>query len=737
MIIESVPITRYDILQKGLSEKPAGQDFASGKELVTLMFENRFEIFRVEQRSLQKIAQIDLMPQTAKAIDFTWSPDGVYICYSSSNPKVYCYNIGDPSLEKRTFSLFSDCKTRVSQLRWFESANYIENDYDCFKPMEVPEKDRKAPAVSFLECAMKCSYSHLYSVNKGLKKIQAIEHLFGQRQKISVVSGIDSEMMFRISFNCALDFIKLPLKDLIDGIAEAKNLKYEFSSDFSRLHFMFLRSGGVKESARPSFTLEQVTLDTSTITVYFKEYFFATFLLQMTKEVLANCRFNFFRSKEAFDEVKKLVQMFFGETQLTDFAVLNELCELIKFGKESDTFLKFFENIDLKKLNTLSETINNNLNIALDVYLECVYPSLQRVSAYWQDLKNLQVFFDIRKLPFLDGAKIASLERELNAMLKVIRNLIDVITDKKIELKNFCLFCFKWKVKASASLKGNDSPDFKYYCEAVVDYELLLKYLSSSRSIYLDDIIGTIYDQVVGAVESKYSLPLHLNDKELELEQETLERELGFSIEKANVWHSTPITQTNRELFQSISNFTIQSILESFLKGVASKVTLKYRVTLLNAFDEESQFNFTRNKDDSVGVNFMHENRLVQFILSDQELICQRPVALRYLNPDSYYSYSLIQPSNQIAIVDAAQLQSFRLYTSKLPEEENAREIARITIDASDPALLSPLLKEVSIHIANPDSKGYLNVKEYTAFRSNNKSLLSFLSEGKLSVIQL
>lgn len=738
MIEEPSPINRYDILQKALSERPIKQDFVSEKELITLMFENRFEIFRVEHRTLQKISQIDLMPQTAKAIDFTWSPDSTYICYSSSNPKVYCYNIGDPSLEKRTITLFNDCKTRVSQLRWFDSANYIQNDYDCFKPMEVPDKDRKAPAVSFLESCMKCSYSHFYSVGDGLKKIQAMEHLLNQKQKIAIVSGIDSEMIFRMSFNGALDFIKFPLKDFIESIADIKGLKYEFSPDFSHLHFMYLRADGVQELARPSFRLEQMTLNTSTISVYFKECFFATFLLQMTKEVLANCRFNYFRSKEAFDEVKKAVEVFFGENQLTDYALLSELCGLIKFGKDSDTFLKFFENFDLKKLHTLSETINNNLNIALDVYLECVYPSLQRVSAYWQDLRNLQVFFEVRKLLFLDASKIASLEKELNVMLKVMRNLIDAITNKKIELKNFCLFCFKWKVKASSSMKNNESPEFKYYNEAVVDYELLLKFLSSSRSIYLEDIIGTIYDQAVGTIESENSLPLHLNDKELELEQETLERELEISIDKTNVSPKNPITKTNRELFQSISNFTIQSIIDTFLKGVAAKISLKHRVTLLSGLHEEFQFSFHRNKDETIGINLMADSRVIQLVFNDEYFVCRKPVSLGFLNSNSFHSFSLIVPKSQVAVIDTVpEMNNYRVFISKLPEEEGARDSIKIKIEQSNNALLIPLLKEPGVQIMNPDSKGHLGIKEYTDFKSNNKNLLSYLSEGKLAIIPI
>jgi hypothetical protein len=737
MIEENSNSKREIVISKPLAQRMLKQSFVSGKELITLMFKNSFEVYRVDG-SLHKIAQIDKsqIGMNISAADYVWSPDGLTFCYSTSKPKVFCYNLGDPSIEKRTISSFNDSRKIVYNLRWFDSKYDILASYDCLRSLEDTEKKSKNPSQNLLESFLKCSYSHVFAMKEILNKIQTLEGLITKGGKITVLSGIDQDWILRLSFNGVLDFGKIQVGKYILLPDETKNMKYEFSNDFSKLYFMYLVQNNSELAGRNRFNLELTIIDCSDFSTHFKEYFLAFFSLQNIKEILSNVRIGYYSSKTTINEIRTKLKNFFGETDVMEEETLNELKNLIQWKSEGDTFLKFFENIDLKRLYELSESINNNFNILIDFFMESFYPSLQRASAYLQDLKHLMTYFECRKIDHINAEYINTMDTHLVAAMKTVHSLIEIIINKKLELKNFCLFCFKWKIKASPNAKNMESEEFRAYNESVFDFEILLKYLSSTKSIFLDDLIFSSEDEPLLKDELVQRSSLSIFDKNFEFEQEILEKELDLVIDKNQANTRSPIRKGLKEILRTVES-SLTPLFEDFIKSISNKVTLQSKTTLLEGVGEDFDFDLSKGRDKVVCSSLIQNNLFVYFNLQSDIISVNRPIYLNSNQQVPIHLYSFDYNNFMLSLINISsdathhRLQRFDLNdfwkdsTPIISEQLNEERV-----------ILEKVLKSPFITAHAESSHTVLNVKEITDMKTNFSNMFSVHSEGKLLIIQ-
>lgn len=474
---------------KVMSENPKKCEFLEGQAIIGVVTEVGLEIYRVKPQ-FERISLINTSELNNAGIrDFIIDPVGQLIIISTDKPKVQVFKLTEDE-DRRPYIIFNDADTAVKGFRVMQSGFNIKSSYHSFQ--RIHDRDINMPEASYsvVEKIFKSSFTHLFTIKENLNKIQKLESLIDIKNQIYFLYCIDG-LKIKASLNSLIDLFTLDLSEFIEGTFEI--LSIDSGAEIDKLNIL------VKS------TMEEGRINVSSVCFKFDqlsdnidEVFCLNYSLALVKEFLLNLKLGFFNAKTKFKEIGKKVQAFIGEMNIDEVSNLEELRWFIKFGyRSTENLPSFFEILDMKKLAEFHQFVLQNFGIVEDFVSESLKPGLSKILVILEDTKRINSRLNINSQSFIDVDAIDTFINSLRVLSKAIDQLLYRITDKKLEILNFFLFLFKWKMKSSANLKYNENPEYLKYYNALLDFKLLIKYLSSYSSICLEDLSAACESEII------------------------------------------------------------------------------------------------------------------------------------------------------------------------------------------------------------------------------------------------
>lgn len=545
------PSNLKNIIALNIKEKVIKAEFLINSNLLGIVFPKSLAIYRIDS-NFNKIFEYQErgFGNDDYIVDFAFSPSGQKVCLTFQKGKTICLNIENQDSEKRQTQIFSNSSDPSMFIHWTSTKNVIQTNFDCFRM--IKEDQNLKSQKNYLYNYVKPSFSHVFADKGNLLKIQAFEDMMENAGFFTILSMFEQNKKIKLSFDGILEFSETDLSNYFP-IELLSNMRYFWLDDYKSLNII-----GINPTSDNQFcSLVLYSLDTSNFNQYMREIFSFSWILGNLKESDTNIKLGIFKSRTILKTQKEAFSNWFSETLRHN----QDLPHIIKYfaqtgNTKSDDLFNFLKEIDVKMMLNLAENMNKFLKSLFEFFFECIYSQYQRIGAFLRDLKNASIQLKSKNVILLPLCEIIELEVLIENVIQTTEIVIKKILHKKLQIKNFFLFCFKSKFKLSGKTK--DRTEHKNFHDAIVDFELLFEFLSSRESMFLDDL-NADYNNVClinvnKNVSSLFTLPKNINQ-----ELEVLMTEIGVKKPKNEV-----IKEQNLGFFQIVNEIS------SKLKSVSS-----------------------------------------------------------------------------------------------------------------------------------------------------------------------
>lgn len=578
-----------------LKEKPGWMKLQCHSNLLGLIAHKKLVVYRIEL-GFHKIFEFEEknLQNNEKIIDFNFSPTSQKICLAFEKGKIICLNIEEPDNEKRQLHLFANSSQACSLIKWVESTKRIHSWFDCFRL--INEDSRPSNNRNYFYDYVKPSFSHVFADKANLLRIQSLEDLIDRRETISILSVVENLRTLRLAFNGVLEFGEIDLAKICP-MENLVRLEYCWLDQFKTLLTASLNGD------RSSCTLSVGWTNTHQFEFYMREIFAVSWILANIKESDANLKLGVFKSRTVLKTQKDVLLNWFPESIRLNPNLHTDIKHLAEFGStKSEELFNFLKELDIKAMFNANESIGKFLKSLFEFFLECVYSQYQRMGAYVRELRQVNEQLTQKGVCVLPVNELLDLENLIVAALQTTEIVIDKINRKKLQLRNFFLFCFKAKFKLANKLR--DGSEHKELHEAIVDFGLLFEFLNTRESLFMDDL------------NAEYNNICLLNNKPQNQHvfnlPESTENALAELLQEINV--PMPLTPTIPNIKLGFSQ--IVNEISGKLKIVAAFFVNHF--LLIDNFKKTVQLNFNLNDDlvfscvsqneEDAYVGYLHQN---------------------------------------------------------------------------------------------------------------------------------
>lgn len=645
------PLKIQSITSLLFSEEPLKIKFLKSENLIGVQTKKSIEIYRIFPK-LQKISEIheNLHSSNCEPNDFNFAKNGKSIIYSNSKKRVFIKTI-EKNENQKPYSLFKKISTNnLSNFQFVNTKKKIDSKFNCFKGIsfDLNEKEKKN---NRLDDMLNCSFTHLYTFRDNLTKIEFLENLIDNKEKIKVVSAISENGDVNVCFNYVFDFLKIDLKNFID-VSPNCEFDYVFSNDLKFIYFFGKEKRG--GSDKEIFDLNFFCIDCRFFEMNLEELFFISYNISSIKAIIMNLRLGYFKAKSNFREVSMKIKNFLAELDLDEEENLINFTNFIKLGIcKEEKITSFFEIFGLKKLTDFHEMINNKFDILLDFFRESFLPGLKRISAILQDLKLIDKKYKNENLNFFENNILEETLEYISFGQKSVSKLIKIIFKKITQLKNFFLFLFKKKLKIRNGANSEEEEiQFKQYVQSEVDFENLLEYLRSIESITLKDLLTDFDSSIFTYDKTKKNNNLELTNNSLIDMFKDIRNDLGLKNMKKE-------TKNEIEILNQLSLIGIIKEIENRLK----KFNPFFEKEILKNFKLHKNRNILKNSetdifnkillDDQKNIIFLFSEKNLFYILkkiSSENFLIK--LNLNFLSIKKKHQFSYNEKNNNLYITD-------------------------------------------------------------------------------------
>lgn len=546
-----------------LIEKAKDIRTLKGSNLLGVASEKRLLIHRVDPGALGKFFEFEDRgtSNTDSIADFVISPAADQVFISFEKGRAFCVDTEETDPEKRQIQIFQTATAGCSQSFWTELNHEFGGSFDCFRPVGSARVAKNVK--NYLHEYIKPSFSHVFADKNNLLRIQNLEDLAERRGKMNVLTAVESGEKLRGCFNGILEFMEIELSKLIP-VKKVESLKYFWLNDFKTLGFLWREKRDSNQ-----WVLVGCKADVSAFESHLREVFLVAWMLANLKESDSNLKLGVFKSRTTLKTHKDALKNWFPEAIRDDPELASSLCEFAVTGKtEKKALVTFLKELELKKMLGLAENIGKFLKSLFEFFLECVISQYQRMAIFIRDLRQINEFMSVKKAVFLPEKELKELELLVQSEMETAQRIVSKIVRKKLELRNFFLFCFKARFQLSG--KAKDSNEYQNLHESIVDYPLLIEFLKKKESLFLDDFNGEFNNVALSAKNPIKPFDLLLEsgmEQSLAVLANELEVNSGMTAEESNV----PITAGFFQIMNEISSklktvtavFTSRSLLVS------------------------------------------------------------------------------------------------------------------------------------------------------------------------------
>lgn len=714
------------ISAKTLTDPPQRCEFLDKEAIIGVVSEAGLEIYRVKPQ-FERIALITSTELgNSNVRDFIIDPIGQLVIVSTDKPKVQVFKLTEDE-DRRPYIIFNDADSPVIGLNVMKTKYNVKSSYHSFQRLNDSDVSIQETSYNVAEKIFKSSFTHLFTIKENLNKIQKLESLIDQKNQIYILYSVDGKKI-KASLNSLIDLFTLDLSEHVES-RDFQILSIDQSECLGRLNVIARVD---KENGTSDFV--NVVLGFKQLSENIDEFFCLNYSLALVKEFFLNLKLGFFNAKTKFKDIGKRVSGFLGELHIDEPENLTELRWFIKLGHRSTENLpSFFEILDMKKLAEFHQFVLQNFSIVEDFVSESLRPGLSKIQVILEDTKRIIIGLNIRDNNLMEITTLEGFMNTVRLLSRAIDRLFYRISAKKLELLNFFLFLFKWKMKNSANLKFTENPEYLKYHNALLDFKLLLQYLDSQASICLDDLAADCDTELlVHPTEPRQDVSL---STELVDKFKSLQVKLGLPVtdgtsESDGNHMALETGECIRDLFRKVD--TGFAALNKSLKGsfLNSVIRLERSVILDGPSDAQ--------------ITFLGNNAPIRFLLMKAEQDC---IDLVIREKDGFRTISLNLPQGLASRISHLVLDSHRteLVFAVYNVIDNNFDMKCINISAAlhpqrdeRTASLEDHLRRAELSVGEADVrfKADLSFKAISLVKFNGNETWLVVKENQLSILE-
>jgi hypothetical protein len=242
------------------------------------------------------------------------------------------------------------------------------------------------------------------------------------------------------------------------------------------------------------------------------------------REIAVNLRVCYEKMRMSFQDIQRKIKAFLMDLELEeDPMVLIKLKQFISTGTQTEKINDFFKNLSVKKISETRKFLSDFIIDIRSLLLDTFKAGLSRMMVLLSFMKSAQPgLFD-------------SLDELVQQAYFVVDAIISRTVAKEIQIRNFCTFLYRSKLKTIAPKKVCEYEDEKMSNERL-DHLQLMNFLESKESLYLKDLLDIIVkSKLSGDFSQKHSptfkehLTTNLEKNNLDADFENLLKEIDIN----------------------------------------------------------------------------------------------------------------------------------------------------------------------------------------------------------------
>jgi hypothetical protein len=340
------------------------------------------------------------------------------------------------------------------------------------------------------------------------------------KSRVSILSAFLDSGKVNFSINGLVDFFSIDLNTHIE-LDNIEKIKICLASDFSSLQILVPYQANSKE-----IKLTQLGLDLSALKSSLPEILRLMIRAAYFREIGVNLRVCYEKMRMSFGDVQRKVKGFLMDLELEDDPMmLSKLKQFIATGTQTEKINDFFKNLSVKKISQTRDYLSTFIKDLRALLLDTFKAGLSRMSVLLSFLKAAQpTLFD-------------SLDQLVKQAFFVLDSIISKCVAKEIQIRNFCIFLYRSKLKTISPKKVCEYEDENLSSERL-DHLQLMNLLESKESLYLKDLLEIIVKtKMSGDFSQKHSptfaenLTAGFNDKNLDKDFQDLLKEIDINVD--------------------------------------------------------------------------------------------------------------------------------------------------------------------------------------------------------------
>lgn len=237
--------------------------------------------------------------------------------------------------------------------------------------------------------------------------------------------------------------------------------------------------------------------DFSTVGENIELFFFTSYNLSFVKDLLNNLKLGYFQSQSKILEISSSISSFLDTMELMEDEYLQDFRSTILVGhKITQRIQTFLDGLGEKKVTQFEEQFLQKVEEVEDFLIETYKPGLFKILAILVDIEFVGDLFELQIQRMFTAEEVRGFKELIQVLAEHSLSLQKFIQLKKMQVKNFCLFLFKRYIQAENLLLVQVQPEFQKYKDGIVDFKMLMDYLSSWDSIKLKDLQGFFQENI-------------------------------------------------------------------------------------------------------------------------------------------------------------------------------------------------------------------------------------------------